>query len=281
MRVLVNALAFFLVSLIVSLAVGTVSFLGYAMEDDAFVLRRPVALLIVGVDTEQGYKGRADTILILFMNASAGRAAAMSVYRDALIPDETGARSASSLYARKGMEALASSLGRLLGIKFDHTVVVNHAAFRKAVDLVGGITVNVPYDMFRDDRDPSRRIDLKKGEQVLDGKKALMMVRFRKEPLEDIERVKNQQVVIRALIAKVFKEKTFYMVPIWYRQIKNDIRTDMREEDLMTLAGFLWKVPPENWTWESLPGRVTGSGRFAPDVEKARERVEYLYGKAE
>jgi LCP family protein required for cell wall assembly len=281
MRLMVQALGFFAVALVVSIAAGTVSFLGYAMDDDAFVLQRPVSILIVGVDTESGHKGRADTILLLLVNAGTGRASAMSIYRDALVPEGHGARSASTLYAKKGLEALASRIGSLLGIKIDHSVAINHAAFRKAVDLVGGITVRVPYDMFRDDDDPARRIDLKKGEQVLNGKKALMMVRFRKEPLQDVDRVRNQQTVLRALIAEVLRKKALYMVPFWYRQIKQDIQTDLREEDLVTLAGFLWKVPPEKWTWESLPGRVTESGRFAPDVEKARERVEYLYGKAE
>ncbi|MHA2620982.1 MAG: LCP family protein [bacterium JZ-2024 1] len=281
MRLLVNGIAFFLVALLVSIGVGTVSFLGYAMEDEAFVLERPVSLLIVGVDTEKGHKGRADTIVVTLINTAANRASALSVYRDALLPDGSSARPASSLYARKGMEGLVTSLATLLGIKIDHFVGINHSGFRKAVDLVGGITVDVPYNMFRDDTDPNRRIDLKKGLQRLDGRQALMMVRFRKEPLEDLDRVKNQQRIMRAIIREVFQKKAFHKVPIWYSAIKDDLRTDLSEHDLITMAGFFVRVPPEQWTWESLPGKVSESGRFIPDVEKARERVSNLYRSAQ
>lgn len=281
MRFVVNSLAFFLVALVVSLAVGTISFLGYAMEDDSFVLQRPISVLVVGVDTEKGYRGRADTIMVIMMNPVSLRVGAMSIYRDALIPYEESALPASTLYARKGMGALRAGLTTLLGIKIDHFVAINFSAFRKAVDLVGGITVEVPYDMHREDRDPNRKIDLKKGVQVLDGRKALMMVRYRKEPLEDLERVKNQKTIARAILEKVLRKKNFFMIPLWYREIRNDIQTDLDEHGLWTLAGLLYRVPLEKWAWESLPGTVTESGRFAPDVEKTRERVSHLYRATE
>ncbi len=62
----------------------------------------------------------------------------------------------------------------------DGYVLVNLDAFVKVVDLVGGVTVNVPQDMYYSDPSQDLLIDLKAGEQKLDGKQAMGLVRFRR-----------------------------------------------------------------------------------------------------
>ena len=82
----------------------------------------------------------------------------------------------NSVYAgggADGMERLASRLHSLLGFPVDGYVLVDLEAFKKTVDLVGGVDFDVPQDMNYEDASQDLYIHLKKGLQHLDGEKAM------------------------------------------------------------------------------------------------------------
>ena len=60
----------------------------------------------------------------------------------------------------------------LTGISVDNYVLLDTGAVRKMVDAIGGIPMNVPFDMDYDDNEQNLHIKLKKGQQILDGNKA-------------------------------------------------------------------------------------------------------------
>ena len=83
----------------------------------------------------------------------------------------------------KGPEMTVKQLEDILGIEIDHYVKVDLNAFRKIVDAIGGVEVDVPQNMFYEDPYQDLYINLKKGPQLLDGDKAEQLVRFRSYPM--------------------------------------------------------------------------------------------------
>ena len=80
-------------------------------------------------------------------------------------------------------------------------MLVNLEAFRETVDLVGGVEFDVPQDMYYQDPTQNLHIDLKAGKQLLDGEKAMELVRFRKGyASQDIQRTKVQQEFLNDMI---------------------------------------------------------------------------------
>ncbi len=79
-------------------------------------------------------------------------------------------------------------------------MLVDLEAFKKTVDLVGGVDFDVPQDMDYEDASQDLYIHLKKGPQHLDGEKAMELVRFRKGyATQDIQRTQVQQQFLKAL----------------------------------------------------------------------------------
>lgn len=158
-------------------------------------------ILICGTDGD-GY--RTDTIIIAHLDANNHTVALLSIPRDTPVATGNGGlMKINSVYAgggTDGMERLASRLQSLLGFPVDGYVLVDLEAFKKTVDLVGGIDFDVPQDMNYDDASQDLHIHLQKGMQHLDGEKAMELVRFRKGyASQDIQRTQVQQQFLKAL----------------------------------------------------------------------------------
>ena len=177
-------------------------------EDEDVPTEQPKALrdgvyniLICGTD---GDGTRTDTIIIAHLDANDHTVALLSIPRDT--PVETGnggLMKINSVYAgggADGMQRLAARLNSLLGFPVDGYVLVDLEAFKKTVDLVGGVDFDVPQDMNYEDASQNLYIHLQKGMQHLDGEQAMGLVRFRKGyASQDIQRTQVQQQFLKAL----------------------------------------------------------------------------------
>ena len=158
-------------------------------------------ILICGTDGD-GY--RTDTIIVAHLDANTHTVALLSIPRDTPVATGGGGlMKINSVYAgggADGMERLASRLHSLLGFPVDGYVLVDLEAFKKTVDLVGGVDFDVLQDMNYEDASQDLYIHLKKGPQHLDGEKAMELVRFRKGyATQDIQRTQVQQQFLKAL----------------------------------------------------------------------------------
>ncbi|MCL2405366.1 MAG: LCP family protein, partial [Defluviitaleaceae bacterium] len=81
---------------------------------------------------------------------------------------------------RNGIYYLKHQLGEMLGVEFHYYVEVDLAAFRRIVDAVGGVYINVPIPMFYNPEDQDLVINLSPGLQHLNGEQAEGFVRFRR-----------------------------------------------------------------------------------------------------
>ena len=158
-------------------------------------------ILICGTDDDGT---RTDTIIIAHLDANDHTVALLSIPRDTPVTTGGGGlMKINSVYAgggKEGMERLASRLQRLLGFPVDGYVLVDLEAFKKTVDLVGGVDFDVPMDMNYEDPSQDLYIHLQKGQQHLNGEQAMGLVRFRKGyATQDIQRTQTQQQFLKAL----------------------------------------------------------------------------------
>jgi len=100
-----------------------------------------------------------------------------------------------------GFKSADSVVEDVLGINIHYNMVVNFSAFKRAVDAVGGVTVNVPetlYDRSMAWENRNNPVLARPGVQEFKGKQALLYVRSR-HTSSDFARAERQRAVIVAL----------------------------------------------------------------------------------
>jgi LCP family protein required for cell wall assembly len=160
---------------------------------------------------------RADTLMLI--RAGGGAFRKLSIPRDsyAEIPGQSPQK-INAAYAFGGAKAQIEAVEDFLGIEVDHVAIVDFTGFEDLIDAVGGVTVEVPHKLCADIAGGAGggqggfTLRLGKGENTLDGEKALIYSRIREVSecpgpgksaytfgYEDIQREKAQQAVIAGI----------------------------------------------------------------------------------
>jgi len=151
---------------------------------------------------------------------------------------------------KAGMEATQKVVETVLGIPMHYYVMVDFEAFRKAIDTVGGVTIDVKEALY----DPSiawennnNPLIAAKGLQTFNGKKALLFARSRQSsPRGDFDRTQRQREIILALKEKVLSIGTFSN-PVKVSQLidafGNHARTNLSLSEVMRLYEIGKEIP--------------------------------------
>ena len=150
-----------------------------------------------------------------------------------------------------GFKAVDGVVGNILGIPIDYNVLVDFQAFKQAVDTVGGVTINVPTELY----DPTMAwennwnpILAMPGVQTMNGQQALNYVRSR-ETTSDFARTQRQRALLLALKQKVLTLGTLsnpLKISELLSEFGNNVRTDIDLKDANTLYGLLNKISNNN-----------------------------------
>ena len=166
------------------LVIGTDSRSPDTLEPGAAQEERCYRQQASGAPPTDGCAGaRADTLMVL--RAGGGKFNKLSIPRDsyAEIPGQ-GAQKINAAYAFGGAALQAETVSNFLGIPIDHVVILNFEGFEGFIDSIGGVVVDVPVRLCADisggKANGGWTINLKKGENTLDGEDALAYARTRK-----------------------------------------------------------------------------------------------------
>lgn len=186
-----------------------------------------------------------------------------------------------------GMELLKSEVEEILDITIDYYIKVDLDAFKSIVDSVGGIYFDVPKGGLRySDPGQNLYINLKGGYQLLDGKQAEGLVRFRKGyAQQDLHRVEVQQEFIKEFLKQVFAKENlrtnFGKLIATYIQY---VDTDFSIEDIPKYLKCLNTLNTENITSATLPGyadMINGASYYIFDRKETSDIVDkYFYNTA-
>jgi LCP family protein required for cell wall assembly len=170
-----------------------------------------VRFVLIGSDTRPHDKGRADTTMVLFIAPRLHRAVLISIPRDLRVPiPGHGVDKINHSYAYGGPELTRRTVEALLGVEIPFYVRCDFDTFVKAVDILGGVDIEVPdvegrgRGMNYDDNWGNLHIHLKPGWHHLNGYEAMGFVRYRHGD-SDLMRTRRQQQFIRAVIEQKVK----------------------------------------------------------------------------
>jgi LCP family protein required for cell wall assembly len=153
-----------------------------------------------------------------------------------------GVRSGKSVSA--GIDQLKLDMKENFGIDIDHYVILDFKGVEKLVNAVGGVEVDIPYDLsvpnwfYSDDDIHGVWLSFPSGINKLDGYHAVAFGRHR-EYDSDFKRVKRQQLVLKAALAKVFSLQLLNDPFGLYDAYSSTIRTDVPKSKMPGYAGFL------------------------------------------
>lgn len=157
---------------------------------------------------------------------------------------------------KAGMQKTVEALEKSLCVQIDGYAIVNLEGFRNIINVIGGVYIDVPYDMDYEDPDQELYIHLEKGPQVLDGAEAEMFVRYRSGFVQgDIGRVNSQKIFLTALFKQLKTNLTLTTVPQLAEQVLKYVTTDVPLADIIIYAKELLGVDMENVSMMTLPGK--------------------------
>lgn len=169
----------------------------------------------------------------------------------------------------------------LLGISIDHYIKIDLDAFRKIVDAVGGVEVDVPQDMDYEDPAQDLYIHLDAGLQTLNGDEAEQLVRYRKYPTGDEGRIEVQQLFLKALAQKVLSSETILKnLPDYIDVLYKDVETDISLTDALKYVNYIEKIDLNKITMQTIPGAgqyIGGVSYFVHDAAGTAELVDQIF----
>lgn len=194
-------------------------------------------ILLVGSDRRStAENGRADSIMILSINHTTKKLHLTSLMRACYVciprssGDTWGMLNAS--YSWGGPSLLIKTIENNFRIKIDHYVAVDFASFEKAVDIVGGVRLELTAG------EASYLRLGGKGTYTLDGEKALEYARIRKID-NDFVRTSRQRKVISALLNQA-KTMDLGKLNSLATSILPYVKTDLTNDEIF---GYLLQAP--------------------------------------
>lgn len=173
---------------------------------------QPLFIAVLGSDARSGPTsgggGRCDAIHIIAINPAAKAGTILNFPRDSYV--DVAGRGSDKINAAcavgGGAGVMVETLKKLTGIPIQYYAITEFTHFRSFIDELGGIDVDVPYEM----RDvPYSGANFNKGTQRMDGGQALAFTRNRHDtPKGDFSRTENQGLFILAALQKFRAEAT-------------------------------------------------------------------------
>lgn len=246
---------------------------------------KPVNILLLGVDAGD-YENktannarRADTMMVIRYVPGANRVYMLSLPRDTRVLIEGHKEKLNSAHRMGGVPLAIETIEKMLGININYYAKVDYAGFRSCIDAIGGVEMEIPFDMDYDAFDIN--IHFKKGEVVqMNGKKAEEFVRWRKNnngggyAMGDLGRAATQQKFMLKVVEKMKTPAGMLKVPALMETASKYVSTNMSGT---TMIKYMFKLRNintsqiENKVLEGEPKYIGGVSFFIYNQEKNQE----------
>ncbi len=234
----------------------------------------PVTVLILGRDTRDAENdaGRADIIMLVYLNPERNTCSVLSIPRDCLveIPDH-GEDKINAAYAYGGEELMIKTINSFLGAEVNHYVTLDFDGFVELIDALGGVDITIGRPMV----DPKSGANFSVGNHHLTGEQALSYTRSRSTELGDIGRIQRQQQLFRELINQKLNIKYLSSVPYYFNILAENTRTDLDILTILKYSKAVLSFNSENFETAIIPSHSDwiNEGTISvqiPDTEEAR-----------
>lgn len=254
-------------------------------------------VMILGISTDQAGVDLTDTIMVASYNPKTQKASLLSIPRDAYTgktPSRgTAYEKINALYGRKSRpDETLEAVNDITGLDIEYYVVIRTEALIELVDVIGGVTFNVPIDMDYDDPTQDLHIHLTKGEQLLDGAKAEQLLRFRHNndnttyPEEygsnDVGRMRTQREFIMETIKQTAKPENIFKIGQILEVAEKNVETNIDFNVAKDYVPYAVEFNTENMLTGTLPGEndyveSTSTWLFFYDKEETEKLIQEMF----
>ena len=259
------------------------------LKDEALVKN----ILLLGVDarpTDKTETSHPDSIMLISIDMKHRCIKMTSFLRDTWVYLASRDKKQRINTANQGVGycGIVHSLEYLFGLDIDGYVVTDFQMFRRMVDSIGGVTINVTKAEAKEINSHKKRygnVKIKSGERRLNGKQALAYSRIRKIDT-DFKRAERQRTVINSILSEVKKN------PFKLYKLANGaapyLETDLSKGELNRIAALAMPclggdMPqqrvPFDGTWQY--ANIGGASVITIDEEANKEKLlDYIYNKS-
>jgi len=170
--------------------------------------------------------------------------------------------------------ALRDGVERLVGYQTDRWVVLELDGFAELVDAIGGVYFDVPQRMVYNDPYQGLFINLHPGYQRLTGEQAMGLVRFRRYPQGDIQRIRVQHDFLRALSSQLLQARNVWVLNDMVRIFRDNVDTDLTLRELLFFATEFLQVESEDIRFHSVDNTMANISENVNGVSYVSLRVE-------
>ena len=177
-------------------------------------------------------------------------------------------------------------INALTGLNLENYVIIDTKALIKLVDAIGGVTFNVPIDMYyTEDTDQNLYIDLKAGEQLIDGAKAEQLLRFRHNNdgstypssygQQDLGRMRTQREFIIATLKQTLKPQNIFKLKQVIDIMSENVKTNLDFNEIKAYVPYAVKIKTG-----MVPGDVemcNGVSLYIANERKTKALVNELF----
>jgi len=233
---------------------------------------------------------RTDTIILMSYNPKTDVLNLVSIPRDTMvtIKGKTEKINASNVFG--GKNYLNTSVGNLLGININYSARLNYEGFRKVIDAIGGVDMEITRNMYYDDASQNLHIYFKKGTTAhLNGEKAEEFFRWRQNndgtglADGDIGRISNQHLFIQKVIEKMKTPAMIARIPAIMDIVPDYVTTTMKPEAMLQYALKFAQLSSDKIVMSTLKGTtptIDGVSYFVFDEDQNKEVLAALHGEA-
>ena len=220
-------------------------------------ITEPFTILLMGVDSyAEGIANgsfNGDSLMLITFNPKTLSTTILSIPRDSYVPIAcfSGQRKNKITHAAwQGEDCMMDTIENFLDVKIDYYVKINFAGVVQLVDTLGGVEIDVPYNLCEQNSKRqwgNNTIYIEKGFQTLNGEQALAYARNRHPnpgkcsskwtnyTSNDFIRGEHQQEVVTAILNKFKDIDNLDTVYKLLDTISNNMVTNMSTDQILSL----------------------------------------------
>src|SRR5699024_3710179 len=203
-----------------------------SLAKDKLKNKERLYILLLGIDAEEGEKGRSDALIVLSLDPKTDAMKIVSIPRDTRteIVGKGIEDKINHAYSFGSEDMAVATVESFLNMELDYYVSMNMDGFQELVDELGTITVNNDFAW------GDESYQFPEGEVSMDGEKAMHYVRMRKQdPEGDFGRNKRQRQVIEGIINEGASVASVTKVGTVVDVLGDNVRTNLDFEDMKAL----------------------------------------------
>lgn len=193
-----------------------------------------------------------------------------------------------------GPVAACDAVTRITGVPINYYIDFSFNAIAKIIDELGPVNFTIPdvygdgVGMVYDDPVQNLHINLKPGNQDLNGEQIVHFLRYRQDnhgrgyPRGDEDRIAVQQEFLKTLVDQKLNITVIQKIPAIYADIMSDLKTNLTVREIIKYSKYLTDFTSAGIHSETIAADATSNPPvgdvLVPNMAKLQEQVQRLFG---